>query len=394
MLRVISDYSLWGLIEDSKNYKMILYADLKYREQITRILKLVDVELAYQISDGDEEGCCQIYDLLYENKDQIMVIVAKDNFSDAQKALTEVGFQLGVNFKNIEHYSNESNSLPYYYDPVLGYNLATREKDTAGFCIYGDEKKAGIRILTLGGSTSDAAIYPFKSWSEWLHEILEEKGISNVVMCGGVAGYSSSEELFKLIRDGFSLNPDIVLNYSGLNDRAVEKAYPYINFYMRQICDYLIGKKDARTLHFDNYSFGISYGINGFMSGCLEDKSRFWLENQKMIHAVCQVRNVQHICFFQPALFNGAKQLSERERSYRASLVYVGAGRESKPDYADGIRTFRKLVQPEIGKYEWMYDLSDIFNEDDIYIDMCHVNEKGNWVIASTIAEIMCRSIK
>lgn len=388
MLRVISDYSLWELIEDSKQYKMILYADTKYRKQVEKLLKLVDVELAYQISDEEEEDCCQIYDLLYENMNEIMVIVAKEDFSGAQKVLMEVGLQKGVNFKNIERYSQETNLLPYYYDPVMGYNLGTKEKETAGFCIYGDMKKEVLRILTLGGSTTDAGMYPFKSWSEYLHQILEEKGISNVVMCGGVAGYASSEELLKLIRDGFSLKPDVVLNYNGLNDMQIEDAYPYINFYMRQTCEYLIHKNDAKGLNFDNYGFGISCGINNFECGDLKDKCRFWLENQKMIHGVCQARNVRHISFFQPSLFNGIKPLSERERSYQLNLVYVGVKREHKSDYENKAKKFMELVQQEIQEYEWIYDLSGIFGEEDIYIDFAHVNENGNKIIAEHIVDI------
>lgn len=389
MLRVISDYSLWELIEDSRQYKMILYADMKYRKQVESLLQLVDVELAYQISDEEEENCSQIYDLIYEDMDKIMVIVAKEDFAGAQKILTEIGFRMGVNYKNIERYSQESNSLPYYYDPMMGYNLGTKEKKTAGFCIYGNMHKGALRILTLGGSTTDASIYPFKSWSECLHDVLEERGIVNTVMCGGVSGYASSEELLKLIRDGFSLKPDIVLNCSGMNDMQVEEEYPYINFYMRQIGEYLANKNDMDSLNFDNHGFGISYGINSFENGNLEEKCKFWLENQKMIHAVCQSKNIKQITFFVPGLFNGVKQMSKREQSYQLNLVYVGVKRERKTDYANKIKEFAGLVQRVIHGYEWIYDLSGIFGADDIYIDFAHINERGNRAMAEFMAGLV-----
>lgn len=390
MLRVICDYSLWELMEDARQRKMILYADLKYKKQMQRILKLVDVGLAYQISDDDgEEECRQIYDLLYEDMDKIMVIVAKDDFSEAQKILTEMGLQMGVNYKNIERYSQECNLLPYYYDPVMGYNLGTKEKETAGFCVFGDMETAGLRILTLGGSTTDASIYPFKSWSECLHDVLDERGISNVVMCGGVAGYASSEELFKLIRDGFSLKPDIVLNYSGVNDMQVEEEYPYINFYMRQICHYLIQRSDVNGLNFDSHSFGISYGIGGIDNGNISRKCDFWVQNQEMIHAICQVRNIRHISFLQPMLFNGAKQLSKREQSYQLNLIYVGVKREHKASYADRTKNFVRILKESVQEYEWIDDLTKIFGAEDIYIDFAHVNERGSRVIAEYVANAM-----
>lgn len=390
MLRVISDYSLWELIEDSRQYKMILYADTKYRKQLVKLLNFIDVELACQISDDEEDDdCCQLYDLIYEDMDKIMVIVAKEDFSGAQKALTETGLQMGVNFKNIERYSQESNLLPYYYDPVIGYNLGTKDKETAGFCIYGDLEKAKLHIMTLGGSTTDASIYAFKCWSECLHDILEERGLSNVVMCGGVAGYASSEELFKLIRDGFSLKPDIVLNYSGVNDMQVEEEYPYINFYMRQICQFLANKSAMNNLNFDSHSFGISYGINGFDSRELKEKCDFWMQNQKMVHALCQMRNIKHITFFQPTLFNGAKQLSNREQSYQLNLVYVGVKRECRASYINKTRDFTRIIRRFIQKYEWIYDLTEIFGAEDIYMDFAHVNERGSRIIAGHVADAL-----
>lgn len=394
MLRVISDFSLWALIEDSKQYRMILYADAKYRVRMESLLKLIDVQLDYQVSEENESDYRSVYDLVYEDKDQIMVIVAKENFAVAEKILNEIGFQLGVHFKNIERYSQEINLLPYYYDPLLGYNLGTKNKDTAGFCIYGDMQNAKFHILTLGGSTTDPSIYPFKCWSECLHDLLEEAGLSNAVICGGVAGYTSAEELFKLIRDGFSLKPDIVLNYSGGNDMQVEEEYPYINFYMREIGEYLVQKKDMTGLNFDSHGFGISYGINSFTDGNLLEKCNFWLDNQKMIHTVCQSRNVRHMTFWQPSLFNDTKPLSAQERSYQLNLVYIGVKREHKSRYADKSQNFACLVRDAIEKYEWIYDLTGIFGNESVYIDFAHVNEQGNKIIAEYVANIIYENLE
>lgn len=393
MLRVISDFALWELIEDSKQYKMILYADSKYKKSILRVLDFIDVRLEYQISDEDELDSRSIYDLIYEDKDDIMVIVAKENYVAAQDALVGMGLQLGVNFKNIERYSRETNLFPYYYDPVMGYNLETKEKNATGFIVYGNIEKMGLRILTLGGSTTDASIYPFKSWSECLHEVLEERGLSNVIMCGGVAGYASSEELFKMIRDGFPLKPNIVLNYSGVNDMQVEGDYPYINFYMRQISQYLMCKKEIETLNFDGHKFGVSYGVNTFSKGDLMEKGQFWINNQKMIHDLCQSRTIKHMTFFQPSLFNDEKEMSKQEQSYKLNLVYVGVQRERKSEYIEKVKEFGKLVKQDINKYEWIYDLSGVFGSEDVYIDMCHVNENGNRIIAERIADIVCENI-
>ena len=64
MLRVISDFSLWALIEDSKQYRMILYADTKYRVRMTSLLELIDVQLDFQVSEESECDCRSVYDLI------------------------------------------------------------------------------------------------------------------------------------------------------------------------------------------------------------------------------------------------------------------------------------------------------------------------------------------
>ncbi len=387
MIRVISDFGLWELIEDAKRYKMILYVDAAYEKPVRNLLRCVDVEIAYCITAGRDTD--SVYDLLYENQDQIMVVVVCEAFYAARVKLEGLGLRLGVNFKNIQNYMRGANAVPYHYDPVLGYNLDTADEETKGFAVFGDSKRAdNIRILTLGGSTTDAYTLPFRSWSEYLHEILEERNIANVVFCGGVAAYTSSGELFKLIRDGFALEPDMVLNYSGINDVGLPR-YPYINRYMRQMCGYLESQNAVKGVNFDQHTFGLSWGVNGSFDATVQSDYNFWINNQKMIHAVCQARKVEQITFYQPSLFNGRKKMSETEQSYQLNLVYTGGDRIPGNVYADRVKAFDSLVMKDIDKSDWMYDLSGIFTEEDVYFDLCHVYEFGNRIIAERIADLV-----
>ena len=72
-------------------------------------------------------------------------------------------------------------------------------------------------ILALGGSTTDGVKFP-DSWPEQLARILDENKIEATVINGGIGGYTTSQDLFKLIRDGFEFQPDIVIEYGGVND--------------------------------------------------------------------------------------------------------------------------------------------------------------------------------
>ncbi|MGY3662886.1 MAG: hypothetical protein ACXAHE_03275 [Roseburia sp. 1XD42-69] len=190
MMRIIRDVSLWFLIEDAKKKRIVLYTDKKYYAALCQVLQNIDVEIEYAVSDEGRDELRSVYDLMFENYDEIMVVVAKDDydFPAARLKLEGMGFSLGVNFKNIRKYVPECLSMPYYYDPVCGFNLFTGNEKTNGFKIFGDMKdRNSIRILTMGGSTTDAFLYPFKSWSEILHERLEECGVPNIVYGGGLA---------------------------------------------------------------------------------------------------------------------------------------------------------------------------------------------------------------
>lgn len=389
MFRIPCDYALWRIIEDAKEHRLVMYADDKYINSIVKLLSFVDVMIEEFVSDTPSEGEKSVYDLLFENKEKIIIMVCKDDFQSARKILEGMGFRLGVNFKDINHYCSETEAAPYIYDPMLGYNLGNPNKETEGFRVFGDLHGDGLRVLTLGGSTTDAYLYPLKSWSEYLHAELSKRGVSNVVLCGGVAGYRSSEELIKLMRDGFALHPDIVVNYSGYNDCFLEE-YPYINDYMREMCDYINGTAQSRDIYTDKST----WGIKGEFVECIESMYQFWMSNQTMIHAVCQANQVKHLTFLQPSLFNGKKWLSTYERSYALNLVYISSKRYKRKDLEARVIAFRKLAQKNVESTEWLYDLSDILDDEDAYVDMCHLNEHGNQVVAEKIAErIVCKFI-
>lgn len=387
MFRSIRDVSLWFLIEDSKQKKIILYSEPKYNTRVKALLKNLDIELAYCIGDNPYEDVASVYDLLMEDPQNIMVVVAKDDFASAEKELKSLGLVRGVNYKNLKHYTFETLGKPYYYDPVCGYNLYTGEGAYNGFKVFGNPNDTdAVRIVTMGGSTSDAYLYAFKSWSEILHEILNENGIKNTVLCGAVSGYSSADELFKIIRDGIALSPDIVINYSGCNDVKLVKDH-YINAYMKRISGFLEAQNNRLGSRFESNPFGITWGVKSEEN---EDSNyAVWFRNQKMIHSVCDGLGIKQLTFHQPNLCNGKSKLSEYERNYLANICFCGADRQSVAVNIDQAVKFRKMAQKDSEKEKWLIDFADIFDDFDVYVDRLHVNEQGNRIIASNIFEVL-----
>ncbi len=384
MLKVIRDFALWFLIEDAKKYRMILYADQEYLGRMQKVLHNLDVPVAYAVADKACGQARSVYELLYEDPHAVMIIVVKNHFDRARKTLEGMGFRLGVHFKSIQRFLPETCAAPYYYDPVCGFNVYTETEGLQGFCVFGDaDSPSALRIVTMGGSTTDAFLYPFRSWSEFLHVLLEERGVENVVFCGGVAGYRSSEELFKIIRDGIGLAPRLVLNFSGSNDLSVFD-YPYINGYMRTVCAFLEQQRDRLDTRFGMNVFGVSWGRGGVKTDAPpseEAYDSFWLQNQRMIHAVCEAFGIRQLTFYQPNLCNG-KKLTEFERAYILNACYWGPDRMTPEQTIRRAVAFRERVRRAAQQESWLVDLSGIFDREEVYLDRLHVNETGNRLIA------------
>ena len=105
--------------------------------------------------------------------------------------------------------------LSHAHDPESMFALG----ELPGFAVYGDlnaPREEVIRIVALGGSTTEPS--STQCWPQKLYEELTKRGYSCLVLNGGVAGYSTNQELFKFIRDVMPLNPDIVISLSGVND--------------------------------------------------------------------------------------------------------------------------------------------------------------------------------
>ena len=385
MMRIIRDVDLWFLIKDSKEKRMILWVDEKYHDETVLLLKNVDVNIEYAIID--RTGNADLTKLTLEDKDSIMIIVARDDYADAKNRLESMGFTVGIHFKNIRKYTYESFNAPYYYDPICGYNLYTGDSRYNGFKVFGDpDDKNALRIVTLGSSTSDAYLYQYKSWSEFMHEELSRMGICNVVFCGAVSGYTSAEELFKLIRDGLQLNPEIVLNYSGSNDIKLGDN-PYINSYMRRVGNFLKQHGDKVGTRFDANPFGITWGID-YKLNEENDNYSFWFKNQKMMHAICQAFGIKHISIHNATLCNGKKNISRDEEEYMSNICYCGVQKQSLKENIEQSICFKERALLDI-KEEWLEDVSTLFDYEDVYWDRLHVKEAGNEMIANEIINLL-----
>jgi len=105
-----------------------------------------------------------------------------------------------------------------------------------------------------------------------------------------------------------------------------------------------------------------------------------------LMYAVAKCYGAYFVCFLQQAIYT--KQNTERERS-----IIKNHYMQYKSDYSEMANLFRSGIKSIISKYSYMYDLSYIFDEIDVYEDICHVNQDGNRIIAEEIIKVIQKYI-
>lgn len=243
-------------------------------------------------------------------------------------------------------------------DPLLGC-VRTNDSELPGYTVFKNSSSANaLRILILGGSTSDPTLMNLKSWSEYLFDALNDMGIPNVIYNGAMGGYTSAQEMKKLIRDIPVLDPQLVISLSGVNDAAgiySEPGHPMYQREDRAEAEWLVSSGHAiNELQSGVPLTGVSFGPD-------DSRSLFqiWLDNERTMHAAAAEFGAEFHAFLQPI-----KEInSVRTDFYREAKRYFP----------------RKHPL-------WLHDFSRLFDNDkSVFADFCHVYERGN--------RILCREI-
>jgi hypothetical protein len=275
-----------------------------------------------------------------------------------------------------------------FFDPNLGYayppsgpKVARLErrghKFIDGFAIYNYAPStvndlARPIILVLGGSTSETFIEP-KSWPEYLADMMRERGQGGQVINGAVAGYTSSQELFKLIRDGLEFSPNIIISYGGLRDREAISPLPFpmVPLYQRNIVERL-AKYDppllpnTLSLALETYSRGFTFGLPTRNS-----HAQAWVRNMRIMNAASKEFGAGFCAILQPfATENTIANTSvNRNKSYFST-------RESQIEAAGGAN--------------YAIDLTHFLDQyDEIFERGPYATDKGNKVIAERIYRLI-----
>lgn len=289
-------------------------------------------------------------------------------------------------------------------DPHLGYALNLRILETRinkktirlipGFVQYYNPDKdtsKAIKIVTLGGSTTQDGMGDW-SWPEYLFEILDQKGFNVIVYNGAVAGYYSSQEMFKLIRDALPLHPNLIISYSGINDLGYlgsHTKHPHVHPYQSALCRYLAtGGELSFPLFPSTFMVGhkvlkkffkagkyINYGTP---LGCTP--SEHWFTNINIMHAVSKQFNINYLAILQPTLGIGNYHLTKEETEYLQ--LYL----KKRPKWLERAGSFYVDARKKCNEVEFCIDFEDVFtSQGPFYKDATHQNNEGKYFLAQAI---------
>ncbi len=297
-------------------------------------------------------------------------------------------------------------------DPVLGYasNFAfspNEEEINQSFFATPDRTKSlgngfvvlenrsdpkPIKIVILGESTSDPYLFN-GNWPWGLHEILTHKNISHVIYNGAVSGYTSSQQLLKLIRDVLYLEkPDIIIAFNGLTDVPatgdIVESHVGIHVYQKFLFDVLAGNpadgRDPRIL--PNSQFGLKQLARKFFFrkptfvqyGVVNvDALGTFVNNIKIMNAVCKTKNFSFFHFL-GQIEQSPKQ--KDEKMYQPKIYQFSEEKRAS------VHEFFKQSEQLLKSEKYSVSLYNVLPADEpLFVDIGHLNPTGSKIIAEKI---------
>ncbi len=335
-----------------------------------------------------DEG--RIYtDLAFEDLENFVIVFSDGDLTrNHEEKLIEIGFNVN---QFLHHCFFGVGSRLNYYDYLIGYTKKCRD-GLPGYTFFPPSE--GIKaeedcytILILGGSTSDPGTGNVISWPECLYNEIRRYYDNVRVICAGVVSHVASQELFKLIRDGYLFSPDLVISFSGVNDFSdhyQDNKNPFVLRYTKRILPKVAKKNilNEKDVTYDRVGFldslywkivvkEYSFGVD---APTPISRADHWIRCEKMMHAISHSIGADFIGILQPQNF----------ADFEDPKVIV-----RNPNYAEAKKKLSESTE------EWLLDFTDVFEgQDNVFYDNCHVYGFGNRIIAKKILPYAIKAIK
>ncbi len=240
-------------------------------------------------------------------------------------------------------------------------------------------------ILALGGSTTDGVKFP-GSWPAQLAELMVRNNIRGTVINGGIGGYTTSQDLFKLIRDGFEFKPDIVIDYGGVNDGWIYGVprHLMVHPYQENVMKVATGEEESRLLpstmtllrRLIPRSVNVDYSL-GISSG--RTRAQTFKKNMDIMYAASVSQGAKFYGVIQPFSYFRSKHANPNPQS-------VGRG------FIQGVNGLYKDILEIPKERKFVFDATQVLEQSEPGVyqpDGVHLTPAGNKVIAQYMFDLI-----
>lgn len=370
--------------------RLIIWSEGLLAKCILETLSEMKISVYALINENNNllDSSCNIINNFSEiegGKEQNFIIVAlHSGHKDIVDLLNQNGYEYNKDFivTNMTLYIDDLNIL----DTLLAYSRC--EKEYNGIVCFGNTNNVNsYKILVLGNSSSENNIGGNICWSKYLYDELKSYFNEEIIIYNGaMSGYTSGQEFLKLARDGMELAPDLVISFSGVNDIIWKKGskvygYRFLNTYSDKVWKCILQYNNI--IPDSLYMRNMNTVYNGITTG--KKDYELWIENERMMHALCEEFGYKFIGILQPLINVGGAVIEK-------NLVYLMEEAGMDFDFINGQKKFVYNVVNKIDKYPYIYNLTNIFyNKDNMFYDGLHYTEEGNKIIALYIKDIILK---
>lgn len=354
----------------AKSIAIKYFIDEYYKEEIFEGIPVVD-----------------IFDIMPEY-DKLQIIIALGG-ADIRRTVCNRLKEVGVQQENIIEVPGMAEIKTDLFDPMLGYAI---KYELEGYKVYGNKPKdlydnaSHLKVVLYGGSTTEHRYSGFESWGEIFSRMLKDKFKNVIVYNGGLRGYTSYQEACKCIRDIQYICPDLVIDFTGLNDiyyyvKATQNKNEKILTPLEYLENIYQGLLDTGQVNFSSVTYGLKDEEENQSAAC------DWLLRMRKMYAVCKEFHSEFIAYIQPTSFLGTYIKSEFETRYLLEHY--------SPEILESMRKGLKELVTLSTEIAYVHDLTFLFdNMCEMYVDMVHYTKEGNYIIANAIFKDIEQYIK
>lgn len=351
--------------------------DITYGLNVLSTMKILGIPVGSIVTtkkgvDAADPQVASAYDLLFKDPSSFVIWALPGDEDNAREFMQKSGIPEDIFLHG--PWGPWLLKRKVILDTHLGY------ADSRGTVIVRNcaKEENALKVVILGGSTSDYDEFFERSWPSWLLELAQESGIQMECLMAAKTGYASSQELICLIRDIIWTNPDIVISYSGINEYTqTVKNYRFANKHQKAIFEKLANNKANPLLYDLRNSSSFSMGEQQ------DDAPTRWFINERIMNAACQEFGISFFSILQACL-NAKRPIS------RVDLEMLEHETQPQRKLAE-LTELTEFVTREMSKYPWFYDFTNIFDgmQDEIFFDCAHVYGNKNRLIAEKILLII-----